>query len=113
MSGQTAQLALPIAGTILGGTVGSIFPVVGTAAGAAIGGSLGAAASGGIAATQGVPKMKTPSVPQAPTPTTTPELAMPDPGDILQKKKKQAMTLKGLQGGRASTILSDSDKLGG
>lgn len=58
-----------------------------------------------------VPDM--PDMPAPPTPAAaTPELEMPDPGDIRKKKQKQATILKGMSGGFGDTVLSDM-KLGG
>ena len=52
----------------------------------------------------GAPEM--PEIPEAPTASKAPELEMPDLGDPVKKKMKQATILKGAQGGAAGTILS-------
>jgi len=57
--------------------------------------------------------MKIPSPPPPPPPPKPVE--MPDPGDVLKKKRKEADVTASLSGGRSGTILSDSirDRLGG
>jgi hypothetical protein len=51
---------------------------------------------------------KSPSVPQTPEPTV-----MPLPDDVAaQKKKKKSLQTQQERGGRVSTMLSTSDKLG-
>lgn len=80
-----------------------------TAAAAALAGT-GMAVSQAMEGPPSVPDM--PDVPAAPTPATTPELEMPDPGDVRKKKQKQATILKGMSGGSGDTVLSDM-KLGG
>lgn len=102
-------------GAGIGALVGSLVPGIGTGIGAAIGAGVGGATG---SATAGLidptPSTSMPDMPAAPTPPApTPATELPDPGDILKKKRKESSILKSLQGGSQDTIFSSGTKLGG
>jgi len=93
--GKLTKFVAPIAtlaGTFFGGPAGT-----------AIGGALGSAASSGLA---GLVKQNLPK-PVAPTVMPTPD------DDAVQQAKKRQIAEIQARSGRASTILSGGDRLGG
>lgn len=82
-----------------------------------VGSVFGAPIAGISQAVQGpqVPDIPEAAIPPAPPPLSEETAtAMPDPGDVMKKKKRQQATLKGITGGLSSTILSDAvQKIGG